>query len=671
MFSKYGYKLIIVCLFVLTLFSATFNIAYSQSWEELRKFLIENTSNQDMIWGVGTSKMSPNSLYMKKAWEDALEMLSKKINSIVEYTGDIEKLSIEEKVFIDYPSKGIVTYLIWISIEEIWNLISPERGLPPNLFADLHFEDKNGDGILEATESAILKINLINRGKGTAQKVKITIDDNLDDTALKIKDKFIFQIEPNESKEIKVLINTEINLKTAEHKLKINVLEHFGYDMDPAYLILNTKAYDAPKLVFSGLELRDSGGDVGAIIEDGLLQAGEFVKAIIVVQNIGKSIAENVTYSVNSTDENIYLDKNSGKIGDMKIGDVKKFWITLSPNKRVFTTENLPIYLTLKHKMRKGSLKNFQLPIQLNQKPPGTNILAVKPDVEQLKQQIARFEFTSSKFTARISNVLNIKSVQFAKTKRKNSVGVVFGVENYRHLPPAPYAKNDAEIMKEYFKKRLGVEEVVLYRENEVSGFVFDDVFNPDYGELQKAIMKGQTELFVYYSGHGIPNKQGNETYLFPIDGKVERLQRQGYSLTKFFENLNKLGAKHVTVILDACFSGATRYSKQIKLENLIAAKGLRIKIDKPWLMYPNFTVINSSRESETSLAFDKSQTGLFTYYLAAGLQGEADLNADHKITLGELNKYVTKNVIETSRKFLGVQTPQFYGVQNRVLVEW
>jgi len=188
---------------------------------------------------------------------------------------------------------------------------------------------------------------------------------------------------------------------------------------------------------------------------------------------------------------------------------------------------------------------------------------------------------------------------------------------------------------------------------------------------LQKEIIKGKTELFIYYSGHGIPAKDGSEVYLFPSDGRTEQLEKAGYTLNDLYQNLNQLGAKSVTVILDACFSGASRASEKIKTKNLVAHKAVRLRITEPWKFYPNFTVINSSSGSETSLGFDQSQTGLFTYWLALGLQGKADANNDRQITMGELKDYVTGNVTETSRKISGLQTPQFYGDENQVLVQW
>jgi len=219
----------------------------------------------------------------------------------------------------------------------------------------------------------------------------------------------------------------------------------------------------------------------------------------------------------------------------------------------------------------------------------------------------------------------------------------------------------------------MGIKKVVVYNSREARGLIFDDVFNPDYGELQKEIVRGQTDVFVYYSGHGIPSKEGEQLFLFPSDGKKERLELQGYNLGKLYENLEKIGARSVMVFLDACFSGASRSSEKKESENLVAVKGIRIRPDlyTPWEDNPEFSVFTSSGLGETSLAFDISQTGLFTYYLCAGLQGNADSDENGKITSGELSDYIKNKVINISKKISGVQTPEFHGNGETVLVEY
>ena len=547
------------------------------------------------------------------------------------------------------------------------------RGLPPNLYVNLAYEDANNNGILNPNEISVLRLTITNKGKGTAQGLKVNIKDNKYDPELFIQDgQQIPYLLPGKSTTISVPIKAGFDIKTMKHKLEIEITEHFGYDMDPAYLVLNTMKYESPELVFSGLEVVDKGTGTASIVADRRLQLGEQVQVKIVVQNIGQNVSENTQYKVSTTDKNIYLENNRGTLGNLGIGEVKEFWITISPNKRVKTTGKLPLFLSLTNKFNKGNLNNFQLPVELNQKPPEPEIVEVKP-VNRSNQQVARFEYSSNKITANLDNIVDINLVPYAKIKRKNAVAIVIGVENYKYIAPAPYASNDAKVMAKYFKQVLGVDKVFVYTNDEISGYFFENTFNPDYGQLQKAIIKGKTDLFVFYSGHGMPSKDGEQVYLFPSDGRLEALNTQGYNINRFYENLEKLGAKSTTVFIDACFSGVSRPTDSQEMQNLVAMKGVSIKpkIKKPWEKDKNFSVFTSSMYDETSLGFDPSQTGLFTYFVCAGLQGKADLNGDGVITTGELSTYVKNKVTATSVKILGKQTPHLYGNKKEILTEY
>ncbi len=555
--------------------------------------------------------------------------------------------------------------------------LNPEykRGLPPVLFAALFFEDDNNNGILEANEKAKITLDIRNQGKGPAQDLRITVKDNVVDPYLTIGTiGTIPFLLPNEQKRIVIPLSAGMDIKTSEHKLTIEIKEYFGYDTDPAYLYVNTIQFQEPKLAFAGLEVVDLGEGTQAIRQDGKLQAGEQVKVKITIQNQGQNVSKNTRYSLKSRDQNIFIPDGEGTLGDLGIGEVKEVWITISPNKRVTSTGNLPLFLTLMNDPKRGQLVDQMLPVTLDQKPPEPVILSVKADMDKLQKQVARFEVNSDRMTANVGSVIDIRQVSPSKINRSNAIAVVIGVEKYDYFVAAPYAENDANLLQNYFKNALGIEKVYTYKSKDVSGYFFDNTFDPSFGELQKAINKGETDLFVFYSGHGIPSKNGSMVYLLPSDGRLEAIERQGYDLNKLYANLQKLGAKSVTVFMDACFSGASRGSEQYKTENLTAMKGgLRIKpnVDQPWIADPAFTVFASSEFSETSLSFDPSETGLFTYYLCAGMQGKADANGDKKISSGELSRYVIERVKETSMKIRGLQTPQFHGDENVVLVEY
>jgi len=544
---------------------------------------------------------------------------------------------------------------------------------PPILYVDMKFSDDNGNGIVEADEKAVLTIVISNKGAGSAQGLKVKTTSNNNDPNFQIDSEFsINEIKPGNSDTVLVEMYAGMNVLSREHHIDITITEYFGYDMDPAALILNTLEYQRPEIVFSGLDIYDRGEGTVAIDYDGQLQAGEMVRVKIVIQNIGNNIAKNSVFQIESRDNNIYIEGGQGTIGDMKIGEVKEIWMTISPNKRVDYKGSLPIYLTVKEDIGKGSLIGFQLPLALNQRPPATETLEVKADLTMIQQQVAVFEYKSDRYTSNIA-ARSVDAIPLTKSKRPDAVAIVIGVEKYENMPPAPYAAKDAQLMTKYFKDVLGIDKVITYIDKEVSGFIFMNIFDPNLGDLQKIINKGQTEVYVYYSGHGIPDKDGKDVYLFPYDGKIEMLDVMGYSLNKLYKNLDLLEAKSVTVILDACFSGSSRASNMYVAENVSQTKGTRIIPPevRPWETNPNFRVFTSSKDEQTSLGFDESGTGLFTYYLAIGLQGDADLNEDKIIYASELMQYVSGEVSKISKKIRGEQNPQFYGNDNFVLVEF
>jgi hypothetical protein len=557
-------------------------------------------------------------------------------------------------------------------IQDINDLLNKgKRGLPPSLYAQLSFMDENGNGVLEALESATLKLTIINEGEGYANNLQVKVKDSQNDTALILASQKIDFLRNGESKTIEILIKANLDIKTDQHRLEIDVLEQFGFDMDPAYLLLNTYAYNPSKINLGGFEIIDKGNDVSAVKQDGSVQPGEKVKVKMILQNIGQNISEKTTWSVTSDDANFYVDNNTGDLGDVNIGEVKEVYFYLTPNKRTAAYDTLPLYLTINERLGHGSFKKMKLPIMMDRKPVKPNILAVKSDLESLRKSIASFEYKSKKFTVNIGKIADIRNVPASKTSNKNAVAVIIGVEHYQYAPPAPYASNDASIIEEYFKKRLGIDNIILLRDDEVTSSKFKKIFNPDWGDLQRSVVKGETDVYVYYSGHGMPNKDGSKVYLFPNDGIKEGVEQLGYSIEELYADLNKINAHSTTVILDACFSGSSRSSEKLLAENISGSKGIKIKAINPWVGNNKFTVITSSTGEETSLGLDASETGLFTYYLCNGLLGSADADSNHKITVGELKSYVVDNVKTASVKIAGIQTPQFVGDENRVLLEY
>ncbi|MFY0673983.1 MAG: caspase family protein [Bacteroidia bacterium] len=553
-----------------------------------------------------------------------------------------------------------------------------EKTIPPNLNAYLDFEDDNNNGILEAMEKASLKIRITNDGRGPAQGLMVKITDKTYDRAFKmdlLRD--IGYLAPGKSKSVEFKIEAGFDIKSQEHKIQIDVIEHFGYDMDPAYLVLQTLAYQQPKLEYIGHEIIEDGKNLFSIVSDGKLQLGEQVKLKVLFQNTGKNTARNLEYKLFSSSEEIHFEESSGTLQKLEIGEIATFTCIVSPNKRVETTGVLPIYIDVGLDYEYGRVNSFNVPVYVDQKAPEPKELKVEADFESLARKAARFETSSNRFKTNVGNVIDIRSFAKNDYERKNSVAIVIGVEEYANTFPAKYAKNDAEVVSDYLKGKLGIEQVETFTNDEINGFFFTNHFDPIAGELQKTIIKGETDLFVFYSGHGVPDKTTENVYLFPHDGRISMLEKQGYNMTEFYKNLESLGARSTTVFLDACFSGSNKPSKSTTSESLTGMRAVTIKAKpyEPWMNNENFSVFSSSSMNQTSLAFDESETGLFTYYICAGLKGEADKkenggNGDGSITNGELYNYIHNGVKETSVKISGLQTPQFNGNKDFVLIE-
>ena len=59
---------------------------------------------------------------------------------------------------------------------------------------------------------------------------------------------------------------------------------------------------------------------------------------------------------------------------------------------------------------------------------------------------------------------------------------------------------------------------------------------------------------------------------------------------------------------------------------------------------------------------YKRQRHGLFTYYLLRGLRGEADLNRNGEVTIGEVTDYLTRKIPTAARNtFKQEQQPQVF----------
>ena len=263
-----------------------------------------------------------------------------------------------------------------------------------------------------------------------------------------------------------------------------------------------------------------------------------------------------------------------------------------------------------------------------------------------------------------------LKNFRLAKSINRHAVAVIIGNRDYKNpdIPPVNFAVSDATRIKECLIRTFGYRTGnIIFRTNATKG-IFENTFGSarNYkGMLFDYVTPGRSDVFVYYSGHGAPSLESKKGYILPVDGNPNNVSISGYPLELLYSNLARLKAKSITVVTDACFSGATLFKK---------ASPVGIIVKNPLVARKNTSIINSSAGTELSSWYPEKGHGLFTYYLLLGLTGKADMNKDKNITISEISAFITDHVPYMARALYSgrKQTPAFKTHDNRqVLVRY
>ena len=248
----------------------------------------------------------------------------------------------------------------------------------------------------------------------------------------------------------------------------------------------------------------------------------------------------------------------------------------------------------------------------------------------------------------------------------KNRVALIIGIENYIEAPKANYANLDAKYFFDYARKGFGIKKQNI-------NLLVDE--NATFVKTSKAltlwlktkIKADQTDLVVFFAGHGLASNDGKELYLLPQDSDPNLLDITALSRTKLFQTIIDLKPKSVTMFLDTCYSGVSRDEQML----LASARPIRIVADEQEGIPDNFTIFTASQVEQISSGLKEANHGIFSYYLMKGLEGKADSNQDKKITNGELLAYMDENVSQKAAELGRPQNPSLAGDPDKVLMSY
>lgn len=528
--------------------------------------------------------------------------------------------------------------------------------LPPNLSAQVIFTETSGNKILDADEAGTISIIIQNKGKGDAFDVHAVITASGKTEGLEFNRNIIIGTIPS-GQTIKkdITIKASENVPTANNSLIVEIRETNGFDPNPMKVTFNTKAFVPPQLVVADVGINDQRGS-------GRIEPGGIIELTIRIQNIGHGDARNTIADV-LTGKNVFVAADSGTrfaLGNIPSGQFKDFNFSFYTNNRIGNGEKIPITVNLKEARPRF---NVEQPLSL----------VMNASQRHLEEVVVKSEDKGTdKADIKLAGGLSVDvdvNIPEGQKLGKYDVAVVIGNRNYKSSGSAnvEYAQRDALIMKEYLIQTMGyspaniiyVEDAPLSKFNEIFGTQRDHK-----GKLFKWVKEGVSHVFVYYVGHGAPDLESAEAYFMPVDANIDYIKSNGYRLQTFYDNLSKIPAKKMTIVLDTCF--AANSEKGLLFKNI--SPGIA-RLKKEFQGPANAVLITSGSVDQVSTWYPEKKHSLFTYYFLKGIQGEADTNKDGKITVGKLHKYLKENVPYMAQRLKGnEQQPTITGNAEDVI---
>lgn len=273
-------------------------------------------------------------------------------------------------------------------------------------------------------------------------------------------------------------------------------------------------------------------------------------------------------------------------------------------------------------------------------------------------------------FTASLLNMNKVEttpltfSIQYTAAQASSSLYIfTVGIDKYRNSRyNLNYARADVN----------GISQMLLGSAGSIfKSITIDSLFDENatvdniaakMSELKKKIRPEDVFLF-YYAGHGVMSEASAGVkpdfflVLYPVTqmiGNHEMLMANGLPANRLRELLVDIPAQKQLVIFDACNSGGamnvfTRGAgEEAAISQLARSTG--------------FTVLASTSQEQYAAELNELKHGIFTYALLKGLNGEADLIKDGKITVKEIELYLNDIIPVLSEKYKGIQQfPQSY----------
>jgi len=478
----------------------------------------------------------------------------------------------------------------------------------------LQFIDSDENNRIDANENTRIRFELKNTGSGAGLNLTTDVKETNNVSGLTFNaGKSLGTLQPGATQTVEIPVSGKMSLQDSKASFEIGVKEANGFGIDPVKIEIETQAFINPDIKIVDYSVTSEGATT--------LQKKRPFKVQVLVQNIGQGRAENVKINL-PVPENIYClsDNNVVTIETLAPGASKLLEYNLIANNN-YMANSISLKFALTERYGKYT-EDRTITLTMNQTISDTK-LVVQGREEQEKEIVV----------GSLTSVVD-KNIPFNNNKNPDRLALIIGNENYTGSINSEinveYARNDAEIFRQYAINCLGVEERNVYFFTDATAGLMSTKIELVAKLLSK--MGSDAELIFYYAGHGFPDESTRVPYLIPVDVNATNLDA-AIKLPEIYKQFSQSGAKRITVFLDACFSGGGRN------QGLLAARGVKIKL-KTGTLAGNMVVFSASKGEQSALPYDNEKHGMFTFFLLKKIQ-----DTKGNITYDELSKYLESKV--------------------------
>ena len=512
-------------------------------------------------------------------------------------------------------------------------------------------EDQDRNAILSADEQALLKIPILNNSLHEDRfTASIAVPDSLSAyVQFEREDQMTF-IPAGDSINLTWRLQAAPSLPSGQIPVSVTLEPESGWGPSPLEVRFTTQAYQTITLEIPDHHFASEYG--------GNMEPGVPVLFTFAVQNTGDAIARDVTVRIDLP-EGVFSTKGDAFVlGMMDPGKAEVIEFEFF-TQRDFQEPWVKLPVTIE--AEEGSwMQSETFSVRMESPLELTEQVVIRPRPRKVEPEVISL---SSSVDKHLPKTLNVA---------QDAIAVVIGNRDYSHpdVPVVDYALKDAASMRRYLIEAFGFrEENVIFLTN-ASQADFYGLFgtNDDHqARLFNLVQPGETDVFIFYSGHGAPDPATQTGYFLPVDCDPTLVRFNGYPLSTFYRNLSQTPYKSLTVVLDACFSGNSEQGSLIQ-----QASPVRIKTDNPILRDPNAWVLSAAASDQIASWNRDESHGLFTWLVLQAFQGAADTNRDQLLTYEELRRYLSSEVPQQARRLHNrYQTPDIYGLDSRVLLKY